>query len=94
MKCSIIIQSFIGYEETSSYWSAQFFSAFHWSPSIAKPRMTPVSFVKSTESSVKAARNHTRDADESYLPQQCRMRSVHSCNSWFYCNIEGCYWTT
>ena len=32
--------------------------------------MTPVSFVKSTESSVKAVRNHTRDADESYLPKQ------------------------
>ena len=26
------------------------FSAFHWSPSISKPHMTPVSFVKTEES--------------------------------------------
>ena len=36
---------FIGFEETSSYWSVQFFSAFHWSSSVDKPRMTSVSFV-------------------------------------------------
>ena len=40
--------------ETFSYCSVQFvqrfFSAFHWSPSIGKPRMTPVSFVKTMES--------------------------------------------
>ena len=39
--------------ETFSYCSVQFvqlFSAFHWSPSIGKPRMTPVSFVKTPES--------------------------------------------
>ena len=39
--------------ETFSYWSfqfVQFFLCFHWSPSIGKPRLTPVSFVKTTES--------------------------------------------
>ena len=34
---------FIGFEETSSYWSSQFFSVFLWSQSIGKPCMTPVS---------------------------------------------------
>ena len=47
---------FFGFEERSRYWSVQFvrfvFSAFHWSPSIGKPHMTPVFFVKTT--------NHTR----------------------------------
>ena len=33
----------IGFEETSSYWSSQFFSVFLWSQSIGKPCMTPVS---------------------------------------------------
>ena len=47
---SIFNPTFIGYEETSSYWSVQFFSAFHWSPSIGTPRMTVVSFIKTTES--------------------------------------------
>ena len=30
-KCSLINPTFIGFEETSSYWSIQFFSVFHWS---------------------------------------------------------------
>ena len=34
---------FIGFEETSSYWSSQFFSVFLWSQLIGKPCMTPVS---------------------------------------------------
>ena len=42
--------SFIGFEEPSSYWSFQFFSAFHWSPLIGIPRIAPVSFVKTAES--------------------------------------------
>ena len=42
--------TFIGFAETSSYWSVKFFSAFHWPQSIGSPRMTPVSFVKTTES--------------------------------------------
>ena len=40
---------FFGFEETSSYLSVQFFSASDWSSSTGKPRMTPVSFVKTTE---------------------------------------------
>ena len=77
--------------------------AFHWSSSIGKPRMTPVSVVKTT--------NHTRFADESY--EVCRLghhlgivhfyrneptrvpnyrigpvcAGVHSCNSWLTSNI-------
>ena len=44
----IMDQTFIGFEETSSFWSVQLFSDFHWSPSIGKPRITSVS-VKTTE---------------------------------------------
>ena len=50
---SIFSLTFIGFEKTSSYWAVQFVhfvSAVHWSPSIGKSRMTPVSFVKITES--------------------------------------------
>ena len=36
--------------ETSTYWSVHYFSDFHWSPSVGKPRMTPVYFVNITES--------------------------------------------
>ena len=47
---SAISPTFIYVEETSSYLSVQFFSALHWSPSVGKPCMSPVSFVKTTES--------------------------------------------
>ena len=50
VKCSIISPTFMGSEETSSYWSVLFFSGFHWSPSVGKPLMILVSFVKTTES--------------------------------------------
>ena len=43
--CSLFNPTFVGFEETSYYWSAQFFSAFHWLPSVGKPRMLPVSLV-------------------------------------------------
>ena len=50
-ECVIINLTFIGFEETSSYWSVLFSSVFfHMSPSIGKPRMTPVAFVKTTNS--------------------------------------------
>ena len=39
----VLNNHFIGFEETSSYWSFQFLSVFLWSPSIGKPCMTPVS---------------------------------------------------
>ena len=51
-ECSTFNQTFIGFEETSRYWSVQFvlfISAFHWSPSISKLHMTLVSFVKTME---------------------------------------------
>ena len=42
--------TFIGFKETSSYWSVQFVQffifAFDWSPLVNKPRMTLVSFFK------------------------------------------------
>ena len=44
--CSIFNSTFVRSEETSSYWSVQFvhiLNAFHWSPSIGKPYMTPES---------------------------------------------------
>ena len=44
-ECSILNPTFIGFEETSSYWPVQSFSVFHWQPSIGKPRMTSVSLV-------------------------------------------------
>ena len=40
----------IGFEGASSYWSFQYFSVFLWSLSIGKLCMTPLSFVKTTES--------------------------------------------
>ena len=49
-KSSIFNPTIISFEKTSSYWLDQFFLAFHWSPSIGKPRMTPGSSVKTTES--------------------------------------------
>ena len=48
-ECSIFSPPFIGFEETTCYWSVQFFSAFHWWPSLGKPPMTPAPFVKTTE---------------------------------------------
>ena len=42
-ECYIINATFIGSEETSSYWSVQFIFVFHWSPSIGKCRLSPVS---------------------------------------------------
>ena len=47
VECSIISSTFIGFEETYSYWSVQFFSVIHLSSSIS---MAPVSFIKTTES--------------------------------------------
>ena len=53
-ECSIFNQTFIGFVETAGYWSGHFiqffFSAFHWSPSNGKPRMTSVSFGRTMES--------------------------------------------
>ena len=48
ISCRVIYNqlSFIGFAEISVW----FFSAYHWSQSIGSPRMTPVSFVKTTES--------------------------------------------
>ena len=78
--CSIIYPTLLGSEETSSIGQFSFFSAFHWAPSISKPLMTLVSFVKTTksyfslvtisrqtsyDSSILRLRNHTRFANES-----------------------------
>ena len=83
---STINPNFIGFEEASSYWSPQFFFAFHWSPLIDKPGMTLISFVKTTKSYkvslVTINRqssydpslrlwDHTRSADESY--EDCQL---------------------
>ena len=54
-ECYIINATFIGSEETSSDWSVQFFSAFHWSPSFGKGRLTPVS-----DYPLSRLRNHMR----------------------------------
>ena len=48
----IIFLPFVGFEEASSYWSFQYFSVFLWSPSIGELCITPLSFVKTTESYV------------------------------------------
>ena len=45
----MINPTFICVEETSNYCSVQFFSVFHWSPSVGEPRMAPASFVKATK---------------------------------------------
>ena len=47
-ECYIINATFIGSEETSSFRSVKFFSAFHWSPSIGKCPLTPVSHYPSS----------------------------------------------
>ena len=47
---SIINPTFISIWGTSYYWSAEIFSVFHWTPSIGKSDMTPVSFLKTMES--------------------------------------------
>ena len=39
-ECSVFNPTSAGFKETSSYWSVQFFSAFHWSSSIDKARTT------------------------------------------------------
>ena len=48
--CVTFNPTFIDFEVTSFKLSVKIFSAFHWSQSISKPRMTPVSFGKTTES--------------------------------------------
>ena len=50
-QCSITKPAFIGFNETSSYWSVSLVSVtsdFHWSLLIGKPRMTPASFVNTS----------------------------------------------
>ena len=37
--------NFYGFEETSSYWSFYFFSAFHWSPSFGKSCLSEIFYV-------------------------------------------------
>ena len=49
-ECIITNLTFIGFEETSSYWSFQFFFVFNWAPSVGKPRMNSVFFIKTTRS--------------------------------------------
>ena len=47
-ECYIISPTFISSEEKCYYRLVQFFSAFHRAPLTDKPRLTPVSFVKTT----------------------------------------------
>ena len=62
---------------------------FHGSPSIGKPRMTPVSFVKTTESFEFCRLGHylgstfagTDQNGPNYDIEQT-VRAMHSCNSW------------
>ena len=72
-QCLIFSPTFIGFEETSSHWPMHFFSAFHLSPSIGKRRMTPVAFVKTTEST----RFRGRVVHWSWLGFQCRGRPTN-----------------
>ena len=74
-ECSIFNPTFIGSEKNhlviGHFNLFSFSSAFHWSPSVSKPRMTPVSFVKTTGQPRMRLRNHTMVADKSY--EICRL---------------------
>ena len=58
----------------------QFFSAFYWSPSVGKLRMTPESFVKTTESYDVADWVRPEWAD--LITASDQTAAVHRCNSW------------
>ena len=49
-ECSVFNPILISFEETSIIGQFSFFSAFHWLPSVGKPHITPVAFVKTMES--------------------------------------------
>ena len=72
---------------------AQFFSAFHWSPSIDKPHMRPISLVKTT-----ASYNVWVTIWVEHLPTEAKrvglftatdqtVWDVQSCNSWIFNTI-------
>ena len=100
-ECSVINLTFIGYDETSSYWLVQFFSDLQWLLSIGKPRMTAVSFIKTTESYeicrlgyyLGSTFNGTDRTGGLITVSDQTKRAMHSSNSWLI-SFNLCFiWT-